>query len=305
MRKHLVVLTLLFSTLGLLAQGAQKPPDTKSKCPPCGGDMKHCYAVLPPAPKTVRHVAPRPKPQPAPLAAEVPPLPLAMPCCLEKPLQTWADSEKERADTDQQRLRQVEVPGQGTNQFRAETERMLAEAQIKKINAEAGKIDADAGLVNQQTTDDSELLPLRKKAMQADVNLTNMRAGYLKHDHLWQLLYHMTDATGFSMGMAYQNVAGINVSQSGGGASVSNSGNNSSSATGGQGGQGGQGGSSSASATGGQGGNATATGGNSSSSSSSSSSSTSKSTSSSSSNSSSSSSSSAGANASIPSPTPQ
>ncbi len=268
---------MLFSALGLLAQGAQKPPNTKSNCPPCGGDVKHCYAVLPPAPKTV-HIASSPKPQPAPAAAEIPTLPLMMPCCLEKPLQTWADSEKEKADTDQQRLQQVQIPSQGTNQFRAETERMLAEAQIEKIHA-------DAGLVAQQTTDDNELLPLRKKAMQADTNLVTMRAGYLKHDHLWQLLYHMTDATGFSMGMAYQNVAGINVSQSGGGASVSNAGNNS------------------ASATGGQGGNASATGGNSSSSSSSASNSSSSSKSKS--NSGSSSSASAGANASVPAPAPQ
>lgn len=217
MKKNVIALVALFvSVLGVsLAQNAP----VKKDCPPCGGDKAHCYAVLPPGPparKTAKKASlPPAVSAPAPMPAAL------MQCCMsipEKPLQTWADSEKEKADTDEQRLGQVEVPAQGTNQFRAETERMLAFAQIEAIRANARLTEAKA-------TTEEGLLPLRKNAMAADANLTNMRAGYLKHDHLWQLLDHMVDATGFSMGMAYQNVAGINVSQQGGGASVSNAGN--------------------------------------------------------------------------------
>lgn len=149
----------------------------------------------------------------------------SVPCCFEKPLQTWADAEKERADTDQKRLQQVEVPAQDTNQYRAETERMLVTAKIVKIKAEAG-------LIGEKATSERELLPFRKKTMQADTNLVTIRAGYLKHDHVWQLIYHAIDGTAFGMGEAYRNVAGISVNQNGA-ASVSNSGNNSASATGG------------------------------------------------------------------------
>ena len=228
----------------MLAQGVEKPQNPQSKCPPCGGDLQHCYAVVPPGNPIRHHAIVKQEPRPAPVVeAVLQPQPIPLPCCAaipEKPLQTWADAEKERADTDKQRLQQVEVPAQNTNQFRADTERMLAEAQIGKINAETG-------LIGEQTTTEKGLLPLREKAMVADTGLVNMRAGYLKHDHLWQLLYHMTDGAAFGMGMSHQNVAGINVQNNGGGASVSNSGN--ATATGGQGGAGGSSSSSSSSAS--------------------------------------------------------
>lgn len=228
MRKSLVVITL-FSALGMLAQAAQKPPDAKSTCPPCGGDLQHCYAVLPPG-KPVhhrRHVAVKPKQRPVPMAQSAPPpmpaaMPPAMPCCFEKPLETWANAQAERADTDQKRLNQVEVPAQNTNQYRAETERMLVTAKVAKINAEAG-------LLGEKAATEKALLPFREKATQANTKLVTMQAGYLKHDHLWQLGYHAIDGTAFGMGEAFRNVAGINVNQTGA-ASVSNSGNNTSNA---------------------------------------------------------------------------
>ncbi len=147
----------------------------------------------------------------------------------------YADARKEDADTNARRLDTVEIPAEA--------------AQSDLLKAQAEEIRA--------------LTPAKVKLVEAQAYLTNMQGGYLKHDHLWKLLYHGMDGTAFGMGLAYQNVAGINVQQTGGGAAISNSGNVTA-----KGGAGGAGGSSSSSATGGS---ATATGGNSSSSSSSSS----------------------------------
>ncbi len=145
------------------------------------------------------------------------------------PLNEYTAARKEDADTNNERLKTVEQP-------------RLEKVEIPGQNAKNDLMAAQAEQIRAET---AQLIPANAKLVNAQAYLATMQGGYLKLDHLWKLGYHIVDGLAFGFGMAYQNVAGINVQQTGGGAAISNSGNVS--AQGGAGGAGGAASSSSAS----------------------------------------------------------
>lgn len=282
-KRYLVLIGIVFATLTAARGQTQAPCANPKDCLQIEQYIKTHNCVTEkcgptregkkPAPKMERSSAPPQQPQqqqqsppPAGAAASNTLSVNISPDILKgliDPLSTFAAAKKEDADTNAARLQQVEIP-------RQQAEDALTQAEAKRITA---------------------LVPYEENMMDANAKLLRCQSSW-KCGLLKDVVVQGMSSTGFAMGLAWQNVAGINVSQQGGGANVSNAGNNSATAQGGAGGAGGQGGSSSSSATGGS---ASATGGNSSSSSSSSSQSSSKSKSTSTSNSNASSSSSSSA----------